>query len=215
MTMSISPQIGENCIKVTTGDTPVSGDAHTIPYPMSIRALLRQATTALHAELDTRVTSLLAGGELGYAAFLRGSAAATFPIEYALEAAGVASLLPDWKQRSRRRALSLDLVDFDEPIDSTSPFAAIHSDAFGFGVLYVLEGSRLGATSLPRQLSRHPSKRARSATRYLNHGAGQRLWPSFLERLETAQSVRLATHDAVAGAQSAFATFSAAYSAAG
>jgi heme oxygenase len=215
MTMSISPQIGENCFKAADGNLTLGGAARNIVDEISIRVLLRQATTALHTKLDTQVTSFLTGDEAGYVAFLRGSAAAVFPIEHALEAAAIASALPDWQQRSRRRALSFDLADFGETVERTSSFAAIQSDAFGFGVLYVLEGSRLGATSLTRRLSRHPSKRVREATRYLNHGAGQRLWPSFLERLETAQSVRLATHDAIAGAQSAFAAFAAAYSAGG
>ncbi len=177
--------------------------------------MLRQATTALHAKLDTQVTSLLAGGEPGYVAFLRGSAAAIFPIEHALETAGIASSLPDWQLRSRRRALSLDLADFGETVERTSSFAAVESDAFGFGDLYVPQGSRLGATSLMRHLSRHSSERVRRATRYLDHGAGQHLWPSFLERLEAARSVRLATHEAITGAQLAFAAFAAAYSVAG
>lgn len=213
--MSISAQIGENCFKVADGSLTRGGDALGIVYEMSIRGLLRQATSSLHAELDTQVTSLLNGGERGYVAFLRGSAGAVFPIEHALEAARIASILPDWKQHSRRQALSLDLADFEAIPEDVLSFPDIHSDAFGLGVLYVLEGSRLGASLLARRLSESPSKRVRTATRYLNHGTGQRLWPRFLECLETTQSVRLATHEAIAGAQCAFATFTAAYSAVG
>jgi heme oxygenase len=214
--MSISPKIGEDCLKAADGSATRDGAARRhIADATSIRTLLRQSTISLHAALDHQVTSLLAGGEPGYVAFLRGSAAAVFPIEKALETARIASSLPDWEQRSRRRALSLDLAVFERTPESTLSFSNVHSDAFGFGVLYVLEGSRLGATSLARRMSRHPSRRIRMATRYLNHGAGQRLWPRFLEYLETARSVRLATHDALAGAQSAFTTFAAAYATVG
>jgi heme oxygenase len=214
MMTTIPTQIDEDCFNVRDGTTTRVRERRDRSAPPSIRTLLRQATATLHEQLDARVMRMLAGGEPGYAAFLRGSAAAVFPLENALEAARVASILPDWELRSRRNALSLDLADLGETVEPIPPFTATDTDAFSFGILYVLEGSRLGAALLASRMPKYPSERAGMATRYLKHGAGQGLWPSFLEHLEAAQSVRSAPHEAVSGAQSAFAAFAAAYSAA-
>ena len=45
------------------------------------------------------------------------------------------------------------------------------------------------------------------ATSYLAHGAGERLWPTFLEALERQSVTPDAEADVIAGAQLAFATF--------
>ena len=205
--MPISVQISENCLN--TGNPPRLADAGSV---QSLRTLLRQSTADQHAELDADVSALVSEHDIGYISFLRASAAALIPIEHALEAAHVASMLPDWSARTRRRALIRDLIDLGESADAPLCFPAIETEAFGFGVLYVLEGSRLGAPSLARLLSEQSSSRISLASRYLNHGTGQRLWPTFLQYLEQAQPVRNAPRDAIAGARLAFATFSAAYS---
>jgi heme oxygenase len=207
MVMSISVQIGENCLNIENAPGVVEGRSAG-----TVRALLRRSTADQHAELDAKVSALLSGHEADYILFLHASAAALVPLENALEAAGVASILPDWDARTRRRALICDLADFGGAAQTTLCIPAIETEAFCFGVLYVLEGSRLGATLLARRISERPDHRVRTAMRYLNHGAGQRLWPTFLKRLERAQSVRNAPHDAISGARSAFAIFSLAYS---
>jgi len=52
------------------------------------------------------------GDECDYAAFLRGTAKALFPIEAGLEAAGIADILPDWSQRTRAADVAAVVVAF-------------------------------------------------------------------------------------------------------
>ena len=175
----------------------------------SIRHLLRSATADHHAAVDTRFAPLVSKGESAYAEFLRASASAVYPLEQALHAAGVVRLLPDWDERARSEALRADLATLDiaEPAAAETP--AVRGEAYLYGVLYVLEGSRLGAKLLSRQILSNASARMRRATRYLRHGEGKPLWQTFLERLETSVAVKHAPQQAVAGACDAFACFGA------
>ena len=63
---------------------------------------------------------------------------------------------------------------------------------------------------LIRQAQAFLPENLQGATRYLAHGAGQPLWPNFVERLEGAESVRSHPQQAVAGANAAFELFLAA-----
>jgi heme oxygenase (biliverdin-IX-beta and delta-forming) len=83
----------------------------------------------------------------------------------------------------------------------------IGGEAHQFGMLYVLEGSRLGARLLARNARAHADARVRSATRYLRHGENERFWQSFLSALEASEPTRRATTEAVAGAKAAFLMF--------
>src|SRR4051812_14754119 len=175
--------------------------------PGSMRALLRSSTAGLHAAVDARFAPLLDAGEAGYRSFLLASAAAVFPLEQALLAAGGGSLLPDWMRRTRAAALRADLADLgitDVALATAPPLAGA---AGMFGALYVLEGSRLGARLLVPDLLAGGSARVRAATRYLRHGDGHRLWQSFLTHLESSQDVRACPGKAIAGARMAFALF--------
>jgi heme oxygenase len=175
----------------------------------TIRLLLKSATAEQHARVDARFAPLLANGEASYAEFLRASARAVYPLERALDAADVTKILPDWNERARSEALRADLaaLDVGGPADDVPP--AIDSEGYLFGVLYVLEGSRLGAKFLTRTVLTGATERMRGATRYLRHGEGKPLWPTFLQRLESSIAVKRAPADAVAGAQFAFACFGA------
>ena len=150
---------------------------------------------------------MLDAGEAGYRSFLLATAAAVFPLEQALLAAGVESLLPDWTRRTRAAALRADLTDLgitDVVLATAPPLAEA---ARMFGALYVLEGSRLGARLLVPDLLAGGSARIRVATRYLGHGEGHRLWQSFLAHLESSRPVRECPDEAIAGARMAFALF--------
>jgi heme oxygenase len=57
----------------------------------------------------------------------------------------------------------------------------------------------------------HSDTHQQAATRYLNHGAGHKLWPRFLIQLETSRSVHRAPQEAVSGAIAAFGAFAAAF----
>jgi len=172
-----------------------------------MRALLRASTATLHAAVDARFAPMLDAGEAGYRSFLLASAAAVFALEQALLAEGVRAILPDWPRRTRTAALRADLTDLgvsDIAVATAPPLAGA---AHMLGALYVLEGSRLGAKLLVGDLLARGSTRVRAATRYLRHGEGHRLWPSFLTHLESSQDARACPGETIAGARLAFALF--------
>lgn len=173
----------------------------------SMRARLRASTAGLHAVVDARFVPMLGCGEAGYRSFLRASAAAVFALEQALLAADVDAILPDWAQRARTAALRADLADLGVIDVPVAPPPLLAGEARQFGALYVLEGSRLGAKLLLPELLARGGTRVRAATRYLRHGEGRRLWPSFLAQLESSQATRRCPDDAIAAARAAFALF--------
>jgi heme oxygenase len=178
----------------------------------SVRETLRAATADLHAAIDARFAPLIGAGAAGYREFLGASAAAIVPLERALGAANVRRILPDWAQRARTEALLADLADLQSEPPAEQALAAVpdmSTEAFQFGVLYVLEGSRLGARILLRHVQQDGDPRVRSATRYLRHGEGGGFWRGYLDRLEASAAVTQDPDGAVAGAQTAFALFGA------
>jgi heme oxygenase (biliverdin-IX-beta and delta-forming) len=143
----------------------------------SIRSLLRSATTTTHAQVDERIAELIGQGEVGYREFLRLSAAAIRPLEESLVAANVECILPDWQERSRWAPLREDLADLGMTTPApAAPMPRLNGEAHQFGVLYVLEGSRLGAKVLIRRLLAMPGLSPLRALRYLRHGEGYPLW---------------------------------------
>jgi hypothetical protein len=83
-------------------------------------------------------------GDVSYTRFLLCSAMALLPIEGSLEETNVAAVLPDWSQRRRSHTLRLDLAEMSLPEPPSLPAPEVLGNAFQFGMLYVLEGSRLG-----------------------------------------------------------------------
>lgn len=173
----------------------------------SVRRHLRTATDDLHADLDAQLAPLITQGDTGYAKFLACSAAALLPIERALGEAGIAAVLPDWPQRSRSEALRLDLSALSLPEPSVSPVPEVGGRAFQLGMVYVLEGSRLGARLLLREAQFTLTPATRAAMRYLSHGQGLPFWPTFLQRLEASPHARREPEQAAAGARVAFQLF--------
>ena len=173
----------------------------------SLRDRLRAATSESHAALDATVAGWRIETPLGYGAFLSASVVALAPLELALERAGVAEWLPDWPMRARRVALVRDLaaLGLEAP-----PFGAarVPDRDFAAGLLYVLEGSRLGARFLSRQVQ---AVGAGLPLAYLTHGEGQDLWRSFLAWLEAIPKVGFRTDAAEAGARYGFQCFSDAF----
>lgn len=174
---------------------------------ISLRDRLRAATTDSHAALDATVSGWRLQTATGYGAFLAASAAALSPLEHALERAGVAEWLPDWPARARRSALAQDLAALGLNAPISDP-AEVSSPAFGAGLLYVLEGSRLGARFLSRQVR---AADAGLPLAYLTHGEGQDLWRSFLTWLDAVPKVGFRTDAAEAGARYGFQCFSDAF----
>lgn len=176
-------------------------------FETSLRDRLRAATTEDHAALDAKVTGWRIETPIGYGAFLYASYAALAPLELALEQAGIAQQLPDWSRRARRTALAADLAELGLEASSLEA-AAIPSSDFAAGLLYVLEGSRLGAKVLVRQVR---AAGADLPLSYLTHGEGQDLWRSFLAWLDARPKVGFRTDAAEAGARYGFQRFSEAF----
>lgn len=177
---------------------------------VSIRHRLRAATASLHARVDDHMGTLLQQPD-GYATFLAATAAGLLPLEQALAEAGISAVMTDWPLRTRSAALRADLASLslsapDTPLPSEEFKRG--GEAFLLGALYVLEGSRLGARVILRALEASPSHgQHRDALRYLSHGQGQPLWPTFLAQLEASPDVRRDPNRTCAGASTAFTLF--------
>lgn len=174
---------------------------------ISLRDRLRAATVDDHAALDAKVGGWRIETSIGYGAFLTASYAALAPLELALEEAGVATQLPDWPHRARRVALAADLAELGLKTPSFEA-AEVPSPEFAAGLLYVLEGSRLGAKFLARQVR---AAGAGLPLAYLTHGEGPDLWRSFLAWLDAIPKVGFRTDAAEAGARYGFLCFSDAF----
>ena len=120
---------------------------------MSARAALRAATAEDHDRVDRLFSRLDLGSDASYRLFLTAQAAAHLPVEHALEAAGVAAMLPDWPGRRRSALLLADLAELGIEPPAPVPPPPLAGEAEIFGAAYVLEGSRLGGAYLKRSLS--------------------------------------------------------------
>ncbi|MET0533374.1 MAG: biliverdin-producing heme oxygenase [Steroidobacter sp.] len=183
-----------------------AADAHTF----SRRNSLRGATDHLHRDLDRIVAGFNLGEAAHYRRFLQANAATLIAIEQLLETAGVAQLLPDWAERSRRETILADLHHLDARVQPLALRRTAPTPAEVFGILYVLEGSRLGARVLLDQVQASGDENVRKASGYLRHGPSN-LWRTFLEQLETHQAADDQTQT-VSGAVYAFTMFIRAFS---
>ncbi|WP_298245449.1 biliverdin-producing heme oxygenase [uncultured Bradyrhizobium sp.] len=169
-----------------------------------LRERLRDATSAVHRELDAQLSSFDLTVVAGYRRFLEASAGALLPLEAALVEAGVAGMFPDWPERSRSAAIAADLGRLGSAAQSTVSVPPLTPGGM-LGTMYVLEGSRLGAKFLLKEVAEASDPRMTEATSYLRHGAGKRLWQSFLSKLESEEVCDEV--EVIAAARAAFAAF--------
>lgn len=167
---------------------------------------IRDATQMSHSRLDAALSKLDLAIPRYYEGFLRSQAEALFPIEAALEANRIESLIPDWTLRVRTPALERDLATLNITCNP-QPLPEFGSAAEMLGAVYVLEASRMGARVMLARLAEHPDSDAMNATAYLRHGFGKRFWPSFLTLLETHPAAQNDMAGVVRGAETAFAMF--------
>lgn len=169
-----------------------------------LRERLRDATATAHRELDAQLSAFDLTVFSGYRRFLQASAGALLPLEAALAEAGVAEIFPDWPERARSAAIAADLDRLGRDAHaSVSVSPLTHSGVLG--TMYVLEGSRLGAKFLMKAVADAADPRIGEATSYLGHGAGKRLWQSFLARLQSEEACD--GDEAIEAACAAFAAF--------
>lgn len=166
--------------------------------------IIREATRSSHCRLDAALAKLDLTFSVNYEGFLRSQAEALFPLETALEAKGIESVLPDWTQRIRTPALEHDLNALHITCHP-QPAPDFTSEAQMLGAVYVLEASRMSARVMLARLAENPDSEAMNATAYLRHGFGKRFWPSFLAVLESHDAAHHDPAGVIKGAQIAFA----------
>ncbi|GAA4012988.1 hypothetical protein GCM10022280_08820 [Sphingomonas swuensis] len=176
----------------------------------SARWTLRDATTEAHERVDRLFSRFDLARADDYRLFLEAHRAVLPGLEHSLAESNVEEFLPDWPRRRRADSLAADLRDLglsDSVEDVTAPAL---SRASAIGLLYVLEGSRLGGAVLARRVSANDDPRCRAATRYLRHGEGERLWPTFVAALDQVDELRDHLPEMIDSAHRAFAIFEAA-----
>lgn len=174
---------------------------HSLP---GLRERLRDATAAAHRELDAQMSAFDLTVLAGYRRFLQASAGALLPLEAGLVEGGVARLFTDWPERARSAAIAADLDRLGGEARATVSVPPLTPSGM-IGTMYVLEGSRLGAKFLLKAIADAADPRMAEATAYLDHGAGKRLWQSFLAKLASEHSCD--EDEAIEAARSAFAAF--------
>lgn len=193
-------------MSATSLTAPFRRLAPAVAATRDLRSVLRNATAGDHARLDALFGQCDLQTLPGYRSFLEAHAEAVLPLETALANSGVERLFPDWSSRSRSRALSDDLEGLGS---EARRFPTLPRLDFGgvLGTMYVLEGSRLGARFLLPRVQQSPDPTVAGATAYLSHGAGSRLWPSFLDLLEQHATTLGDPAKAVAAARRTFNLF--------
>jgi heme oxygenase (biliverdin-IX-beta and delta-forming) len=191
-------------------EEPLVADAPTPSLATNRRNSLRGATDHLHRDLDRISAGFNLGDIAHYRRFLQANAATLIAIEGLLENAGVEQLVTDWPDRTRREAILSDLRSLDSQAQPLALRRTAPTPAEVFGILYVLEGSRLGAQLLLDQVMASNDENVRNASSYLRHGqpheGSSGLWRSFLQQLETNEAADDQTQT-VSGAVYAFTMF--------
>ncbi|MEH3047059.1 biliverdin-producing heme oxygenase [Sphingomonas adhaesiva] len=114
---------------------------------MSAVAELRRTTAASHDAVDAAFGAHDLSDAVAYRAFLIAHARALPAAEAAMAGLPFARTLAP-----RTPLLAADLAELGEAMPAPLPFV-IDSDAARWGVLYVVEGSRLGGAMLAKQVS--------------------------------------------------------------
>lgn len=178
---------------------------------MSLHAYLRLNTRAWHDRVDAAFEKFDLTTEPGYRSFLEAHAHVVPGCERHLVNSGCGTRFPGWTGDARTPALRSDLdtmgvakpipraLDQDQVPMSTADPALV-------GMMYVLEGSRLGGRVLARRVEMGSNARCRSATQYLSHDGGVS-WRSFLHRLETLEFTEVEIEAALAAAIEIFRLF--------
>ena len=168
---------------------------------MKARDALKRATRDVHDRLDAILSSYRLDDAADYRRFLTAQAAAFLPVERALTAAGAGDLVPGWTNTLRGSLLiaDLDALGARTPREVAPP--AYDNEAALLGGIYVLEGSRMGAAVLSRQVPAHLPRRFLATRSPPGH------WAAILGTLERKLTSSVELNIATAAAQRTFACF--------
>ena len=151
------------------------------------REQLRGATGASHVRLDARFAQGLRNAR-HYRVYLVGMQAFIANAERALAAAMLGPAWRPWREPARAPWLDEDLAALGLDALPHGPALVVDSDADAAGLLYVIEGSALGATQLlgdALSLGHGAGAGATFLHRHGGFGAGKR-WREFVRCLECA-----------------------------
>jgi len=178
-----------------------SGDAAGTSAERSAAAVLRTRTAPFHLDTEAAYAGFDLTDRHSYIHFLQAHLRAVTVAERALAATPG---LTAWQPRTP--LLRHDLAELGAPVPTESCGTAVLDPGRGWGVLYVLEGSRLGSEILSRRVSEDLPHSYLAAA----HGPGQ--WRAFRAVLETALAAggEPMLERAVAGATGCFSLFAAA-----
>lgn len=162
---------------------------------MSASATLRARTSTAHDQVDAAFSDYRLDNEVSYLRFLQAHARAVPAAETLLLREGG---IPAW--RSRTSLLAEDLAILGSAMPAPLPFMVAVRPAVAWGVLYVLEGSRLGG----RLLADRVPANLPSAYLCAIHDSGE--WRETRSAIETQAAAGDAywLDQAVAGAQACF-----------
>jgi heme oxygenase len=169
------------------------------------RRSLRNETAALHAAVERHFAPWRTTRDAYIRYLLMNQPFAS--IEPALEAARIHRVLPDWDLRRRRFVLASDMVALGIPTCETRTIAISDDVGTLLGWSYVLEGSRLGARIILKQIESIQSPELNGATRFLRHGTETNLWTRFTAALSRIDNDRPAIENACEAARRAFHCF--------
>jgi heme oxygenase len=155
------------------------------------RSRLRSATSKAHARLDERVGRAgFFDDRVAYADYLEATLRARQSIKTALDRYGATKLFALWPQRMIASALRADIRDVSGHGNASAKDVideiGIDTDAQVFGVLYVLEGSALGARVLARRAEAIGMTASFGARHLALQTAVPKAWSNFLSILEAA-----------------------------
>jgi heme oxygenase len=176
----------------------------------SPRHRIRLATRAAHEQVDERFSRYDLTNPRDYRKFLAAHWSVLPGCEALLEAGGVLEILDDWPVRRRTDTLARDMTVMGQVPAAVTDTQGAMTPAGLWGMMYVLEGSRLGGAILAQRVEAGPDATCRAATSYLRHGDGQRLWPTFVAAFDAAPAVNDDFDAVVAGARRTFSMFAAA-----
>ncbi|MDQ0457142.1 biliverdin-producing heme oxygenase [Rhizobium paknamense] len=172
-----------------------------------MRQFLRNETSEAHSALDRLVGPFSCLED--YQAYLEGSARFRLPLEAALAASPLPEALGQWRPGLIGPDIAGDLADLHMPpplADADAPSPERLED--WLGVLYVLEGSSLGARLLAKRAAALGLSEAYGARHLFSQSGNFSNWHAFLNILEGVRTV-----DRKAVSDWAVRTFNFAYSA--
>ena len=156
----------------------------------SLQDVIFDATRRSHARLVPAMNWSISAGRAYYSSFLRGQAERCFRSRPRWSAAASTICCRTGSSDGACRRWST-IWPRSTPASTRCPFpcsagAKDHRAAEMLGLVYVLEGLRMGARVILSRLAEEPDTAIIGATAYLRHGFGRRLWPTFLTTLEPA-----------------------------